>query len=347
MPTARDRVLCALHHQPVDRPPRDLWPAPAIECLRPDELAEIRRRYPPDIIFPDFQYSRGHRSKGNPLEPGQWTDAWGCVWNTPQRGADPEPLNAPLADAAQLAAFRPPREVIERMNLSAIQRSCAATSRFVLAATDIAPFQRLLLLRGPTTLEELQAGSAPLRRLLDIIHEYYCREVEVWAGTEVDAIALSDSWAGPEGLRICPDVWRDLFKPLYRQYCDLLRRGDKFAFFRASGDVTPVLDDLIEIGIDAVHCPLHLVPLETVVERWRERVTFWIALDDPRVIIDGPRAAVQQAAQRVQAAFEPHRGGLIVHCPWPPQAPFDHIAGLLEQWLAPPHAHPCHARRIR
>jgi len=172
-------------------------------------------------------------------------------------------------------------------------------------------------------------------------------EIEVWASTEVDAVAFGDSWAGPEGLGISLDVWRDLFKPLYRQYCDLLRRGDKFAFFRAGGDVTPVLDELIEIGVDAVHCPLHLLPLETVVQRWRDRVTFWIGLDNPRMVVDGPREAIRQAVQRVQAAFEPHRGGLVVHCPWPPQAPFDHVAAMLEQWLAPPHPHPCHARRIR
>ncbi len=347
MPTARDRVLLALHHQPVDRPPRDLWPAPGVEGLRPDELAEIRLRYPPDIVFPDFQYPRGQRSKGNPLEAGPWTDAWGCVWNTPRRGAEPEPAEAPLADAAALATFRPPREVIERMNLSAIQRSCAATSRFVLAATEISPFRRLCLLRGPTTLDELQAGAAPVGHLLEIIHEYYAREVEVWAETEVDGVAFFDSWAGPHGLHIGLDVWRDLFKPLYRQYCELLRRSDKFAFFRATGDVTAVLDDLIEIGFDAVHCPLHLLPLETVAQRWRERVTLWIAVEDPRVVIEGPREAVHQAVERVQTALEPHRGGVIVHCPWPFEVPFDHIAALLEQWLAPAHAHPCHARRIR
>lgn len=347
MPTARDRVLSALHHQPVDRPPRDLWPTPAVECFRPDELAEIRLRYPPDIVFPDFQYSRGQRSKGNPLEPGPWTDAWGCVWNTPQRGADPEPLEAPLADTTQLASFRPPRELVERMNLSAIQRSCAATSRFVLAPTDIAPFQRLVLLRGPKALAELDAGAPDLRRLLQLIHEHYAREMEVWAGTEVDGVAFGDSFAGPERLRIGLDVWRDLFKPLYRHYCDLLHRSDKFAFFRATGDVTPLLDDLIEIGIDAVHCPLCPAPLETLLQRWADRVTFWIGLEDPRLVIQGPRQTVREAVQRLQAAFEPSRGGLIVHCPWPTQAPFDHIAALLEQWMAPPHAYPCHARRIR
>lgn len=347
MPTARDRVLSALHHQPVDRPPRDLWPSPGVECLRSEELAEIRLRYPPDIAFPDFQYSRGHRSKGNPLEAGQWTDAWGCVWNTPHPGADPEPVEAPLADAAQLASFRPPRELIERMNLSAIQRSCAATSRFVLAATDIAPFQRLLLLRGPQALAELEAGTAEIRRLLATLHEHYARETEVWASTEVDGAAFGDSFVGREGLRIGLDVWRGLFKPLYRHYCELLHSHDKFAFFRASGDVTTVLDDLIEIGVDAVHCPLHLIPLETVVQRWRDRVTFWMGIEDPCLVIQGPRETIRQAVERLQAAFEPHRGGLIAHCPWPIQAPFDHIAAQLEQWMAPAHAYSCHARRIR
>ena len=98
MITSRDRVLRALHHEPIDRAPRDLWATPAIEMLRGDELAEMNYRYPNDLLRPDFRYPRGHRAKGSPHEVGQYTDAWGCTWETSRRGTLGELRHSPLAE---------------------------------------------------------------------------------------------------------------------------------------------------------------------------------------------------------------------------------------------------------
>ena len=51
--------------------------------------------------------------------------------------------------------------------------------------------------------------------LLHIIHEHYCREVEAWSATNVDAITLMDDWGMQQGLMVPPAVFRKYFKPLY------------------------------------------------------------------------------------------------------------------------------------
>ncbi len=347
MLTARDRVLKTLRHEPVDRAPRDLWPAPGVEMLRPDELAEIRFRYPSDLVRPDFRHTRGARCKGAPREVGDYVDAWGCVWRSARRGALGEPVCAPLADVGQIAAYRLPWDLIERMNLSAINKSCAATSRFVLAWTDVRPFERLQLLRGRSAaLADLYQGAKPVRDLLDMLHDFYAREIEVWAGTDVDGVAFHDTWGSSQGLAIPVDAWRGLFKPLYREFCEILRAGDKFVFFRSGGDVTEILEDLVEIGVDAVHCQPSPATAETIAERFRSRITFWTGIDDPRVVVQGPPSAIQAAVRRLRAALDFGRGGVIAQCDWSLDAPFDHVAALFEQWLAPLPAH-AHARSAR
>ena len=48
------------------------------------------------------------------------------------------------------------------------------------------------------------------------MHEHYVREIDVWARTDVDAIVIDD-WGTQRGMLIDPVVWREFFKPLYRE----------------------------------------------------------------------------------------------------------------------------------
>ena len=43
-------------------------------------------------------------------------------------------------------------------------------------------------------------------------------------------------------------MWREVFKPLYKAYCDLIHKAGKFAFFHSDGHIAAIYDDLIEQG---------------------------------------------------------------------------------------------------
>lgn len=339
--TSRELLIRTLNHEPVDRVPRDLWHSPGVELFRAEEVAEIELRYPQDIVQPDFEYPRGKRSKGKPYRVGRYTDAWGCTWRVTERGTVGEVEDPPLADPAKTAEYRPPFELLAtdrsaQARFARANRSCAATSRFVLAWTATRPFDRLQLLRGrDAALDDLASGNQQIRSLLAMLHDFSCREMEMWAGTDVDGVALRDDWGTPEGLLLAPEIWRDLFKPLYRDYCKILHGKDKFVFFHSDGKIPEIFGELVRVGFDAIHCQLFLMDIERLAKRYRGRVTFWGEIDSLRVLPFGTTEEIRQAVRRVRKALDFGSGGVIAQCRWPLNVPLRNIAVVFEQWMMP------------
>jgi hypothetical protein len=341
--TSRDRVIRTLLHAPVDRVPRDLWVAAAVEALRADEVAEITFRYPSDMVRPEFRPPKGNRAKGSPHEVGEHMDAWGCVWQVTERGYPGRLAASPLADLGQLGEYRLPWELVEKAHLAAVNRFVAATSRFVLAATDVRPFERLQHLRGPEAARgDLAAGARPIRDLLDMLHDFFCREIELWAASDVDGVAFQDDWGPAGGLPIPVQAWRELFRPLYREYCEILHARDKFAFFHTGGEISAIFGELVEAGVDAIAADYWATDLERLAEEWRGRVTFWDGIDPQRLSPAATPDDVRAAVRRLRAAVDFGHGGVIARCDWSPQASFNHVAAFFETWLAPM---PMHAQR--
>jgi len=341
--TSRDLVISTLNHEPVDRVPRDLWIMPGVASSRADEVAELGVRYPNDIVRPDFKYPPGKRAKGKPFKVGQYTDAWGCTWQVTQPGTRGEVRRPPLSEPGKIDRFTPPLDILSGARLTQVNRSCAATSRFVLAWTDVRPFERLQALRGTdAALADLTHGTKRIRKLLAMLHDFFRREVEMWAETDVDGVAFQDDWGSPDGLLLDRKLWRSEFRPLYRDYCEILHASDKFAFFHSSGNIYEIFDDLVKVvGIDAINCQLAAMNLERLAKRFRGRVTFWGEIDRQQIMPFGTREHVREAVLRVRRALDFGTGGVIAQCRWEPEVPMRNVAAVFEQWLMPLpiHAH--------
>ncbi|NUQ63317.1 MAG: hypothetical protein HUU20_12630 [Pirellulales bacterium] len=334
--TSRDRVVLTLNHQPVDRIARDLWVSTEMELCHADEVEELRFRFAGDIVKPNFRYPRGERSRGKRREPGEYTDAWGCTWRVPKRGMVGELIGPPLADLARLDGYRPPLEILDHADFSAANESCAGTSRFVLAWSETRPLERLQALRGPeAALADLALGPAGARSLLGMLHDFSCREMQLWANSDVDGVVFMDDWGSQSGLIVSPDVFRDLFKPLYREYCEILHAHDKYAFFHTDGNVADLFGELVEIGIDAINSQLFSMDIEALAREYRGRVTFWGEIDRLKTLLLATPEQVRAAVRRVQRALDYGRGGVIAQCEWSSGIPFKNIAAVFEQWLQP------------
>lgn len=334
--TSRELLIKTLNHEPVDRVARDLSYAPDVETSRADEVAEIELRYPKDIVAPDFKSPSGKRSKGRPFRVGRYTDAWGCTWEVTKRATMGEPTEPPLADEAKIAQYRPPFELLDRSRLARANRSCASTSRFVLAGTDTRPFDRLQWLRGTElACRDLGAGARQTRELLSTLHDFFCQEMEMWADTDVDGVKFTDNWGSPQGLLMDPQIWRDLFRPLYREYCEILQAKDKFVFFHSQGDISEIFGDLVDLGIDAINAELSLMDIEKLAEHFHGKVTFCGEIDRQHLLPGATREQIREAVLRVRRALDYGTGGVIARCGWETGVPMCNIAAIFEQWLVP------------
>jgi len=333
---SRERVIRTLNHEPVDRAPRELWALSGVLVSRKDEVERLLDRFPEDVRAPDYRYGKARRARGTRRVRGTSTDAWGCTWHCGEDGVAGEVKEPPLADWSALASYRPPFELLDEADLGNVNRSCAETTKFVRVGTETRPFERAQFLRGSEALfMDLAYGTREVRTLLAMLHDFFCREMRMWAETDVDAVAFMDDWGAQQALLILPDMWRDLFKPLYREYCQILREKGKYVFFHSDGHIEAIYADLIEIGVHAINSQLFCMDIEDLGRRYSGKVTFWGEVDRQRILPFGTPEQVREAVRRVRRAMDHGRGGVFAQCEWGIPDPYDNIFALYDEWEKP------------
>ena len=251
--TSRERVIRTLKFQEVDRMPRDLWILESIPMFRNDDLQAVHSKYPMDITQPEYSYGKGKRCKGVPYRIGESTDAWGCEWQVAEDGVIGEVRGYPLADWSALDTYAPPWELLAEADLSKVNAFCANTDKFVLVWTETRPFERMQFLRGTENIMmDLAYDEPEIYKLRDLLQAFFVKEMELWANTDVDGVIVMDDWGSQNALLISPETWRAFFKPLYKEYADILHSSGKYMFFHSDGNIEAIYPDLVELGVDEI-----------------------------------------------------------------------------------------------
>jgi len=92
------------------------------------------------------------------------------------------------------------------------------------------------------------------------LHEVYKRQAE-WnrqfamnsLDVGVDMIHVSDDWGAQTGLMFSPDLWRTLIYPYHKVVCDAVRKRQAYLSLHSDGNVTQVLDGIVELGYNVLH----------------------------------------------------------------------------------------------
>ncbi len=84
------------------------------------------------------------------------------------------------------------------------------------------------------------------------------------------------------------------------------------------GPCQEVLDDLVEIGVDAVGASWLQMPLEELVPKYRDKLTFWAGLGGKDSSELTPEIA-RESVRRLRAPIDGSQGGLISRFVWAPR----------------------------
>jgi uroporphyrinogen-III decarboxylase len=209
---------------------------------------------------------------------------------------------------------------------------CSRTDRFVLAGCRVRPFEQLQFIRKSENLYlDLAERPKELFVLLDRIHEFYKKELELWARTEVDALLFSDDWGGQSSLLISPVLWRKLFKPLYKEYVEIAHRSGKAMFMHSDGYITDIIPDLVEIGVDALNSQVFCMDIESLGSLFRGKITFWGEIDRQHLLPYGSPEEVRAAVGRIWSSLYDH-GGVIAQCEFGIGAKPENVRLVFETW---------------
>ena len=87
--------------------------------------------------------------------------------------------------------------------------------------------------------------------LLDRLTDWLIKVVRKFAAYgEIDAIHFGDDWGQQHGLIMGPVHWRKYIKPRLAKIYAEVKKNNKFVSIHSCGDISEILPDLIEIGLD-------------------------------------------------------------------------------------------------
>ncbi len=332
MLTSRQLVYQTLEFRAPARVPRDLWTLPWARIHYPEAYEELFRRFPPDLTG---CYVTGYTSpvQGDPYELGIYVDEWGSIFYNNQRGVIGEVKEAAIATWEDLPKLRIPWERLE-FDADAANAFCRSSEKFVMAGCCPRPFERLQFLRTSAQLFiDLAEQPTELFELLHTVHEFYLKEMELWAKTEVDGLSFMDDWGAQRRLLISPGAWRKIFKPLYKDYIDLAHAYGKKIFMHSDGYIQDIIPDLVELGLDALNSQLFCMDIEAIGRRFRGQITFWGEIDRQYLLSFGTTAEVEAAVRRVYENLY-QDGGCIAQCEFSAGSKPENVFKVYETWEA-------------
>jgi uroporphyrinogen decarboxylase len=317
--TSRERIISALRFEEFDKVPL--------------ETGSSVTGFASDVAYPSFKYGNGRR-QGAVQKKGSYIDGWGCIWECGEDGVKGEVKRPQLADWTSLETFMPPFDILNEADLSDVDRQCAASDKFMIHMWGLEPFQRMQYLRGTENVfMDLAYGDSRIFKLRDMVHSYHMKEVELWVNTDVDGIHIEDDWGTQLALLISPKMWREYFKPIYKDYCDLAHSKGKFVVMHSDGQISDIIPDMIEIGVDAVNAQLDCMDIEKVALQYSGKIAFWGGFDRQYLLPFGTTEEVRKEVRRIGAAFfNKRRTGIIGQCFKDKGGKDENIQAVYDEW---------------
>jgi hypothetical protein len=300
--------------------PISIWVLPYAATHHPEILKQIQSEFPGDTTGVDGSYTPSARVKGDPYTPGAYTDEWGCCFENIQAGAIGE-IRTPILGTLEdwQTRVQPPYETLPagasvQVAIDKVNRQVAATDKFVMSGCCARPWERYQFLRGTENAfyDVMEPDDRCVRGLIGKIHEFYLRELEFWAKTDVHALMFMDDWGSQTQLLIPPPRWRELFKPLYKDYCNLARSTGKFAFMHSDGFISEIYPDLVDIGVNALNSQVFVMDRQELAAIAKGRLTFWGEIDRQHVLPSPDPEVGRRAVRDYLQHFYDRRGGVFV-----------------------------------
>ncbi|GHU70369.1 hypothetical protein AGMMS49992_02580 [Clostridia bacterium] len=136
--------------------------------------------------------------------------------------------------------------------------------------------------------------------------------VTLAADCGVDGVITGDDWGMQTGPFISPSAFRELFKPVYQKVVTACHERDIDFIFHSCGRVLPLVDDMIDAGMDAFQFDQ---PEMSGVSMWAKdyghKAAFYCPVDIQKIMSTGDRALIESSALHMANEFKKAGGPLI------------------------------------
>lgn len=286
--TSRERVLATLRFEGADQLPFDL----------PGDYG-TDFSWTMMLPFPDALLSSGR-------------DEWGAVWERAGDSLLGQVKEFPLKDWGDLDKLAIP-DIKDPGRWKGVEKARERAGDRFLLGMGISLYERVRCLRGfVNTSLDICESPGPLGDLIDVLVDLNVSAIERYAALGVDGYIFFDDWGLQDRLMIDPAQWRTIWKPRYARVYKAVHDAGMMVFLHSCGYIVDILDDLIEVGVDAVHMDQQEnMGLDVLGDRFGGRITFFSPVDIQNTMVRGSLEDIRAYCRAMAQHLGRPGGGFI------------------------------------
>jgi uroporphyrinogen decarboxylase len=198
-------------------------------------------------------YFGGHPGDSRRPSAPIWRDLWGVGWQkeSTEPGMKPFPVEHPLEGRLdRLSTLVPPDPHDPKLYADLVNLR-HSDGTLLIGEHPSAIYERAWLLAGIQNLFEAMSDQGnQVDELLQHIVEFELAVAAHYLELKVEAAWIADDYGTSATLR--PDMWRRFIRPQLQRLASLYHDAGVLVILHSSGNVSDVIDDLLEIGIDVL-----------------------------------------------------------------------------------------------
>ncbi len=244
--------------------------------------------------------------------PRSGVDEWGCVWENIGVSNLGEVKHPALTDWTGWDTLSIP-DIRDPKRWAQLEGARDRAGERFLMASGISLYERAHFVRGlENAWIDIHTEPERLARLIDVLVDMNLYAIERYAETGVDGYMWCDDWGLQHGLMISPESWRELWKPRYARVYEAAHAAGLLTFLHSCGDITSILDDFIEIGLDVIQMDQQEnMGLESLGEQFGGRIAFWCPVDIQATMARGTTDEIRAYCRKLVTTLGRPNGGFI------------------------------------
>ena len=338
--THKERVMSTLQFKNPDRVPRFIW-------LGSKTRQILTQHYGVSSLDLDFRMgndilqtwlSINGEMEREVQQGSEFTDEWGITWRREgiYNAVCHHPLKALTYEEIDDYPFPSPFKPERYAGLKELLHKYG-NEYFIGADVSGTLFEPAYHLRGMEDLmADMALGDEAADLILDKLTDFSTKTAIEAVRLGVDWIWLGDDLGSQRSMMLSPELWRKYFKPRMAKIIEAIHaeKPDIPIAYHSCGAMSPVIPDLIEIGINVLN-PIQEsaagMSHQTIKDEYGDRLTMMCGPDTQQFLIDAAPAQVRQKTVELVRTLGKNGGYIFaVSHHIQPDTPLENIEAMLE-----------------
>ncbi|MHB1484318.1 MAG: uroporphyrinogen decarboxylase family protein [Saccharofermentanales bacterium] len=263
-----------------------------------------------DILWYDFSIKE---IEGKTGKNGEKMTEWGYYWKTLDDGTMGQPAEPVIPEWNLFGDYEFPTLSREKRLKDFDEFKRRSEGYYRLPLQVITGFTTYTFLRGfENAMMDFYEEPEKAGYLLDRIFGFEKELIALAAEVGFDGFHFGDDWGTQESLIISPGMWREIFKPRYKDIFDFAHEKGLHVWYHSCGNIDAIVEDFHEIGVDVMNIAQPNVnDIVKAGEKLRGKQCFLMPISYQTVSITGTVQDIIDEGRKLYDLLAADNGGFI------------------------------------